>query len=160
MSRCIFSRHSGSCASNALVMEKIAPPPLPLPFLRRRGVSWACLAIFFLALGLGEVCSGDAWNQPSEGTGVGGSGWSVQLKGLTHWRRSILQLVARSKRVWTHHPYACSLRRLVPPRANLTQPQGEEKDCEARPAHPSPTEERGGGAIFSITRALDAQDPE
>ena len=33
---------------------------------------WACLAIFFLALGLGEVCSGDAWNLPSEGTGVVG----------------------------------------------------------------------------------------
>ena len=31
---------------------------------------WACLAIFFLALGLGEVCTGDAWNLPSEGTGV------------------------------------------------------------------------------------------
>ena len=32
---------------------------------------WACLAIFFLDLGLGEVCTGDAWNLPSEGTGVG-----------------------------------------------------------------------------------------
>ena len=32
---------------------------------------WACLAIFFLALGLGEFCFGDAWNLPSEGTGVG-----------------------------------------------------------------------------------------
>ena len=38
------------------------------PFLRKRGgVRWACLAIFFLALGLGEVCTGDAWNLPSEG---------------------------------------------------------------------------------------------
>ena len=36
------------------------------------GVRWASLAIFFLALGLGEVCTGDAWNLPSEGTGVGG----------------------------------------------------------------------------------------
>ena len=35
------------------------------------GVRWACLAIFFLALGLGEICTGDAWNLPSEGTGVG-----------------------------------------------------------------------------------------
>ena len=33
---------------------------------------WADLAIFFLALGLGEVCTGDAWNLPSEGTGVEG----------------------------------------------------------------------------------------
>ena len=35
-------------------------------------VRWACLAIFFLALGLGEVCAGDAWNLLSEGTGTGG----------------------------------------------------------------------------------------
>ena len=33
---------------------------------------WASLAIFFLALELGEVCIGDAWNLPSEGTGVVG----------------------------------------------------------------------------------------
>ena len=31
---------------------------------------WADLAIFFLDSGLGEVCTGDAWNLPSEGTGV------------------------------------------------------------------------------------------
>ena len=32
----------------------------------------ACLAIFFLDLGLGEVFAlGDAWNLPSEGKGVG-----------------------------------------------------------------------------------------
>ena len=35
------------------------------------GVRWACLAIFFLDLGLGEVCTGQAWNLPSEGIGVG-----------------------------------------------------------------------------------------
>ena len=28
---------------------------------------WACLAIFFLALGLGELCVGDAGDLPSEG---------------------------------------------------------------------------------------------
>ena len=33
---------------------------------------WASLAIFFLALGFGEVCTGDAWNLLSEGTGIGG----------------------------------------------------------------------------------------
>ena len=33
---------------------------------------WACLATFFLALGLGEVCTGDAWNLLSEATGIGG----------------------------------------------------------------------------------------
>ena len=31
---------------------------------------WACLAIFFFALGLGEVCTGDAWNLLSEATGI------------------------------------------------------------------------------------------
>ena len=65
---------------------------------------------------------------------------------------------------WTEQPeapYACSLRRQVPgvPSANLTQPQGEEKDCEARPPRsPSPSEE--GSTIFSISSALDALDPE
>ena len=43
------------------------------------------------------------------------------------------------------HPYACSLRRQVPGvrGTNLTQPQVEEKDCEARPPHhpPTPSEE-------------------
>ena len=41
-------------ASNAEEMEKIAPPLPP----KERGVRWANLAIFFLALGLGEVCTG------------------------------------------------------------------------------------------------------
>ena len=34
-------------------------------------VRWTSLAILFLDLGLGEVCTGDAWNLPSEATGVG-----------------------------------------------------------------------------------------
>ena len=38
----------------------------PLPPKEWR-VWWASLAIFFLALGLGEICTGDAWNLPSEG---------------------------------------------------------------------------------------------
>ena len=43
------------------------------PFLRRSGeVRWVCLAIFFLALVGKVVCTGDAWNLPSEGTGIGG----------------------------------------------------------------------------------------
>ena len=42
----------------------------PLP-PKERGERWACLAIFFLALGLGDFAPGDAWNLPSEGTGVG-----------------------------------------------------------------------------------------
>ena len=47
--------------------------------------------------------------------------------------------------------------RLFPPKAGsrrpqvqtITQPQVEEKDCEARPPHPSPLLRRKGGAIFS-----------
>ena len=42
----------------------------PLPPLER-GERWACLAIFFLALGLGDFALGDAWNLLSEATGVG-----------------------------------------------------------------------------------------
>ena len=40
------------------------------------------------------------------------------------------------------------------PVANLTQPQVEEKDCEARPPH-SPILRRKGGAIFSISPGLE-----
>ena len=59
------------------------------------------------------------------------------------------------------NPYAWFLRRQVPgvPGANLTQLHGEEKDCEARPPHP-PLLRRKGGAIFSISSALDALDLE
>ena len=51
------------------------------------GVRPACLAIFFLDLGLGEVFAlGAAWNLLSEGKGVGFlAGWSVQPKGSVHW---------------------------------------------------------------------------
>ena len=43
----------------------------PLP-PKEWGLRWARLAIFFLDLELGEVFAlGDAWNLPSEGTGVG-----------------------------------------------------------------------------------------
>ena len=84
---CIFSCHSGSRASNAEEMEKIAPPPLPP---KEWGVRWANLAIFFLDLGLGEVCSGDAWNLLSKATSIGVSAWSVQPKGPVHWCLSVL----------------------------------------------------------------------
>ena len=66
-------------------MEKIAAP-----FLRRRGgARWACLAIFFLALGLVEFCTGEAWNLPSEGTGLEVF-LAGQPKGPVHWHWSIL----------------------------------------------------------------------
>ena len=41
------------------------------PSSEGEGVRWACFAIFFLDLGLGEVCTGDAWNLLSEASGVG-----------------------------------------------------------------------------------------
>ena len=51
-------------------------------------VRLASLAIFFLDLGLGEFCGGEAWNLHSEGTGSvvfpGG-----QPKGPVHWHWSI-----------------------------------------------------------------------
>ena len=55
--------------------------------------------------------------------------------------------------------------RLFPPKAGsrrpqvqtITQPQAEEKDCEARPP-PTPSDE--GSAIFSTSSALRAPDPE
>ena len=53
----------------------------PLP-PSERGVRWADLAIFFLALGLGDVCTGDAWNLPSKGTGAGGF---PAGQGLVRW---------------------------------------------------------------------------
>ena len=43
----------------------------PLP-PKERGERWACLAIFFLALGLGDFAPGDAWNLHPEATGVVG----------------------------------------------------------------------------------------
>ena len=66
---------------------------------------------------------------------------------------------------WTEQPAKALC--LLPPSAgsrrprvqNLTQLQVEEKDCEARPPH-SPLLRRKGGAIFSISPALDALDPE
>ena len=63
---------SGSRAFNAEAMENIAfpllPPALPLPPWEW-GMRWVSLAIFFLALGLGDVLH--CWNLPSEGTVVG-----------------------------------------------------------------------------------------
>ena len=83
-SRCIFSCLSGSRASNAEAVEKIAPPPPP----SEKGVRWACLAIFFLDLGFGEFCD-QVRLEPAFGGNRrwGFSGWSVQPKGLVRWRQ-------------------------------------------------------------------------
>ena len=51
--------------------------------------------------GLDEVCTGEAWNLPSEGTGLGDSGWSVQPKGPVHWHWSLLTSRCMRVRVWT-----------------------------------------------------------
>ena len=65
-SKCIFSCYSGSRASNAEEMEKIA-----LPSSEGVGGEVGVLQSFSSTKGLGEVCTGDAWNLPSDGTGVG-----------------------------------------------------------------------------------------
>ena len=52
-------------------------------------VRWACLAIFFLALGLDEVCNWRSLEPAFEGNRRRGcSGWSVQPKGLVRWHPS------------------------------------------------------------------------
>ena len=73
-------------------------------------------------------------------------------------KKANTNVLASSAGQSSRKPYACSLREQVPgvPRCKITQPQGEEKDCEARPPHP-PLLRRKGGAIFSIASALDAQ---
>ena len=87
---CIFViMQSGSRASNAEEMEKDCDP---LRFRGSGGVRSACLAIFFLELGLGEFFApGDAWNLLSRGYRHRGIlGWTVQPKGSVHWHWSIL----------------------------------------------------------------------
>ena len=73
-------------------------------------------------------------------------------------KKANTNVLASSAGLSSRKPYACSLREQVPgvPKCKITQPQGEEKDCEARPPHP-PLLRRKGGAIFSIASALDAQ---
>ena len=73
-------------------------------------------------------------------------------------KKASTSVLASSAGLSSRQPYACCLREQVPgvPKRKLTQPQGEEKDCEARPPHP-PLLRRKGGAIFSIASALDAQ---
>ena len=56
----------------------------PLP-PKEKGERLAYLAIFFLALGLGDFALGNAWNLLPEATGVVGAGWTVQPKRLAHW---------------------------------------------------------------------------
>ena len=74
----------------------------PLPSKERR-VRWACLAIFFLALGLGEVCAGDAWNLSSEGTGAEVFRLVSPAEGAGALALALFEKkkVARGLRVWT-----------------------------------------------------------
>ena len=56
------------------------------PFFRRRGeVRWACLAIFFLALGLGDFCAWGRLEPAFGGNRRRGTGWTVQSMRLAHW---------------------------------------------------------------------------
>ena len=73
-------------------------------------------------------------------------------------KKASTSVLASSAGLSSRLPYACCLREQVPgvPKCKITQPQGEEKDCEARPPHP-PLLRRKGGAIFSIASALSAQ---
>ena len=78
---------------------------------KEKGERWACLAIFFLALGLGDFALGNAWNLLSEATGVGGSSWTVQPKRLAHWSDGRGALSAakrrRERRLRCHWKHEC-----------------------------------------------------
>ena len=56
----------------------------PLP-PKEWGVRWACLAIFFFALGLGNFCTWGRLEPAFGGNRRRGFGWSVQPKGSVHW---------------------------------------------------------------------------
>ena len=68
------TRKTRPVASSGIILDPGHPTPrrgkdcAPLP--PEWGARWASLAFFFLALGLAVVCTGDAWNLLSEGTGV------------------------------------------------------------------------------------------
>ena len=76
----------------------------PLP-PKEREIGWACLAIFFLVLGLDEIAAGDAWNLPSEGTVVGGSGSARRRRErrLRSFLRHEWMAVAMTLAESTHH---------------------------------------------------------
>ena len=89
------------------------------------GVRWASLAIFLLALGLNEVCTGDAWNLPSEGTGVVFfSGWSVQQKGLVQWRQPAFHSAACMRAYRQRHAQCTRSAPPPPPRPRQQQHAG------------------------------------
>ena len=56
----------------------------PLP-PKERGLRWASLAIFFLALGWVIFCTWGRLEPAFGGNRRRGSGWSVQPKGSVHW---------------------------------------------------------------------------
>ena len=93
-SRCIIFSFSGSRALNAEEMEKIA-----LPFLQRK-VGRASQS-FSSRWGWVRFCTGDAWNLPSEGTGVVGCRLVSPAEGTGALALARFRSVARSSRVWT-----------------------------------------------------------
>ena len=110
------------------------------------------------------VCGGGGGGGDGGGGGGGGADCPITKTCLTmstHAFKSNLKWTSASALVPSagltsrkKETYVCSLRRQVPgiPSANLTQPQGEEKGCEARRPHLQ------GGAIFSISSVLNALD--
>ena len=61
---------------------------------------WACLAIFFLDLELGETCTWGRLEPAFGGNRRKGSGWSVQPRGLAHWCWPFLKNNACCVHVW------------------------------------------------------------
>ena len=78
-------------------------------------------------------------------------------------KKANTNVLASSAGLSSRKPLRLCLREQVPgvPKRKITQPQGEEKDCEARPPLPLLLR-RKGEAIFSIASALSAleQGPE
>ena len=84
------------------------------------GVRWACLAIFFLDLGLGEVL---LWEQA-----LGYSGWSVQPKGPVHWHWFIF-IRCICVRVWTDMRALHSVRTTTTSTTTTTSCLTQESPC-------------------------------
>ena len=90
-----------------------------------------------------------------EGRGGGGAG------GVLNTCLFIVQLIKNGPvPVHWNPPQASEGRFQASSVAIFIQPQVEEKDCEARPPHLPPSPTKKEAAIFSISLALDALDPE
>ena len=84
--RVLLTRKTRPGASSHVILDPGRPTPrrwkrLRSPSSEGEGVRWACLAIFFLDLGLGDFCTGYAWNLPPEGVPAGQSSRRDQCTG-------------------------------------------------------------------------------